>query len=49
MRRLGHSDIQTTLNIYAHLFDLYSLELAVDTLDQIDAKVEEAKKEVIQL
>lgn len=49
MRRLGHSDIQTTLNIYAHLFDLDSLELAVDTLDQIDAKIEDAKKEVIQL
>ena len=49
MRRLGHSDIQTTLNIYAALFDLDSLELAVDTLDQIDAKIEEAKNKVANL
>ena len=49
MRRLGHSDIQTTLNIYAHFFDLDSLELAVDTLDEIDAKVEEEKRKVVNL
>ena len=49
MRRLGHSDIQTTLNIYAHLFDLDSLELAVDTLDEIDAKIEEEKRKVVNL
>ena len=49
MRRLGHSDIQTTLNIYAHLFYLDSLELAVDTLEEIDTKVEEAKHKVVNL
>ena len=49
MRRLGHSDIQTTLSIYAHLFDLDSAELSEDTLDQIDAKVEEARSKVIKL
>ena len=49
MRRLGHSDIKITLGIYAHLFDLDSLELAVDTLDQIDAKIEGAKNKVANL
>ena len=49
MRRLGHSDIKITLNIYAHLFDLDSAELSEDTLDQIDAKVEEARSKVIYL
>ena len=49
MRRLSHSDIKITLNIYAHLFDLDSLELAVDTLDQIDAKIEDAKNKVANL
>ena len=49
MRRLGHSDFQTTLNFYVHLFDLDSLELAVDTLEEIDTKVEEAKHKVVNL